>query len=1003
MKSNALDFLSQSYSDIWNNFEYIRANHSVPKWDYVVITASNEKQAEMYRLQIKQRIDSGFLPSSSQYVCIPDPEGKRVGSGGATLETLRIIGKMCGESNIGKKKILLIHSGGNSKRVPQYSACGKLFAPVPRCLPNGNRSTLFDEFMIVLSSIPDRSPNGLLVLSGDVLLLFNPLQISLSSNGAMAISVKAPAEMGSHHGVFLSDKEGNVHEFLHKKSVLELNQKGAVNNQDNVDIDTGMIWFCGEMVSRLFILANEEESYSRFVNEKACLSFYGDFLYPLASDISATEYFEQSAENVINEELLSCRKELWPLLHQYRLSVAKLSPAKFLHFGTTEELRVLMNDGIEEYQSFGWSRQVLSNNAGKTYCAVNSYIGKETLVGEGSYLEDAFIPSSCTIGKNCIVSNVNLESQELMLPDETVLHVLPLSKGTFCARIYGIKDNPKEPIWFGKPLHLLLEAWGVPSNVVFHNNEDTFWDARLFPVCQSVQEALEWVTRILSAHERGGFSEQELTEYVLLPKESLASSFNNTDSERLISWQQHLEDQIRSVRFCESIVRNESFDSGFSLLGKGPALVRQLSRCLKISETEDFSIRLRVLKAISVLLPDGMCLEGKDRNYFADVCFKELSDVVQDFQHLSVNQTLSNTKIFDKEVEICLPVRVNWGGGWSDTPPYCFDYGGTVLNAAITVNGRYPIRATAEITTKKRIIHLESIDQQISKDFMQLEELLDYSNPKDPFALHKASLCVCGFISPSYGTFEQQLERLGGGISMQTHVEIPKGSGLGASSILAGACAKALNMVIGNNLSDEQLCYQTLCIEQLMSTGGGWQDQVGGLVPYIKLIQTKPGLAQRFNIHRLMISPEIVKELNERFVLVYTGQRRLARNILREVVGKVLLRDPQTIEVLDEIQKLAVLMAFELERGHISEFARLLSKHWQLSVILDPGTTNTCIEYIFKCCEDLIEGKFISGAGGGGFLMMILKPGCTKSMLSSRLEEMFQDSGVAVWDSEILG
>jgi fucokinase len=95
-------------------------------------------------------------------------------------------------------------------------------------------------------------------------------------------------------------------------------------------------------------------------------------------------------------------------------------------------------------------------------------------------------------------------------------------------------------------------------------------------------------------------------------------------------------------------------------------------------------------------------------------------------------------------------------------------------------------------------------------------------------------------------------------------------------------------------------------------------------------------------------------------------------------------------------------MAFELERGNITEFAHLLSKHWNLSVALDPGTTNTCIEYIFTCCDDLIDGRFIAGAGGGGFLMMVLKRGKTKQMLAERLDEMFQESGVAIWECEIL-
>lgn len=83
-----------------------------------------------------------------------------------------------------------------------------------------------------------------------------------------------------------------------------------------------------------------------------------------------------------------------------------------------------------------------------------------------------------------------------------------------------------------------------------------------------------------------------------------------------------------------------------------------------------------------------------------------------------------------------------------------------------------------------------------------------------------------------------------------------------------------------------------LCMEQLMSTGGGWQDQVGGLTGGIKLVSTKPGLMQNIDVQHLNIPEEALQELKDRFVLIYTGQRRLARNLLREVVGGYIGSNP---------------------------------------------------------------------------------------------------------------
>jgi len=327
--------------------------------------------------------------------------------------------------------------------------------------------------------------------------------------------------------------------------------------------------------------------------------------------------------------------------------------------------------------------------------------------------------------------------------------------------------------------------------------------------------------------------------------------------------------------------------------------------------------------------------------------------------------------------------------------------GGTVLNAAVTVEGMKPVFAKTSVISDL-IIRFICEDGCLSKDFSSIDSLLSCSNPKDPFALHKAVIIACGVVQNGKGSLQDQLRRIGGGLELHTRVSVPKGSGLGASSVLAGACVKAVAQLLGMPADENTLCYLALCVEQLMSTGGGWQDQIGGLVPGIKLIQTQPGLQQSFTIQKLILPDTVLAELRERFVLVYTGQRRLARNILRDVVGKMLTREPRIMEIMQEIQRLAILMVYELQKGRITEFAKLLDDHWKLSVELDGGTTNTCIDYIFSCCEEFIDGRFIAGAGGGGFLMMILKKGKTRAELEERLNEMFQDSGVAIWNCDFV-
>ena len=381
-------------------------------------------------------------------------------------------------------------------------------------------------------------------------------------------------------------------------------------------------------------------------------------------------------------------------------------------------------------------------------------------------------------------------------------------------------------------------------------------------------------------------------------------------------------------------------------------------------------------------------------------CFSLIQKEIASQTQLKGNESY---QIAEDHVKINLPVRVNWGGGWSDTPPYCNEHGGTVLNAAIRLKGCEPIEVEIRRIPELHI-ELASTDTGAYGVAETTEEIQDCHNPYDPFALHKAAIIACGILPlEEKADLRTVLEKMGGGFYLSTCVKgVPKGSGLGTSSILAGACVKAFARFFGENWDDDQIYDTVLNLEQIMSTGGGWQDQVGGLTPGIKFITSRPGIRQQLKVEKVEISEKTKKELQERFALIYTGQRRLARNLLREVVGNYIGGRKESLEALDEMQKTAALMKFALEKEDIDEFANLLNQHWEISKKLDAGSTNTCIDQIFAVCEDLIDGKFISGAGGGGFLQVVLKKGVTKETLHKRLRNVFQDSGVDVWDVEFV-
>lgn len=996
-------FLRQSYQDAWEEYEKSLTKKYFIRWDYVILTASNEEQAAAYQAQLDARLEQGRLPKQTVYKVLPDPDGKRVGSGGATFHVMKYIsGQAEDERCFRNKRILVIHSGGDSKRVPQYSACGKLFSPVPRELPDGRRSTLFDEFIIGMSGMPARFKEGMLVLSGDVLLLFNPLQVDVAFRGAAAISVKENVETGKDHGVFLGDSEGYVGKFLHKQSVEELRRLGAVNGQNAVDLDTGAILLDCDLLESLFGLISEngrvvQEKYARFVNERARISFYGDFLYPLASGAVLEEYLEEKAEGELCEELLYCRKAIWEAVSSYSLKLICLAPAQFIHFGTTRELLALLTEEIDNYEFLDWKGQIFGVEEHPGACAYsNSYIEKNTEIAASSYIEDSYIYEKTRIGEGCVIAAVTLRGEQI--PAHTVLHGLKQKDGTFVVRVYGTEDNPKVTLegkgaFLGRPLGDFLKTAGLKPEKVWKNEEHFLWNAALYPVCGNVGEAVEAAMLILDL-AAGKTDGAEL--YRRRKRISLKESFEQADIREIAAWQEKLNTQVRITRFLLALKERRSVSEAASVFGSKGMTEAQLEKLKDIAENSEFGLRMRLYYYLSRMT------KGHVSEEFEDKCFRYICDSLYDagIGRAPVEKEYHITR---DEVKTELPVRVNFGGGWSDTPPYCNEHGGTVLNAAVKLNGILPVVVTVR-RLDKPCIALASTDSGAYEEFTDVRRLQSCRDPFDTYALHKAALLACGIVPLTGETgMEELLQKLGGGLYLSTAVKgIPRGSGLGTSSILAGACVKAIFEYIGKEAAENELYTRVLCMEQLMSTGGGWQDQVGGLTPGIKLASTKPGLLQEIEVEHLSMPKKAVEELKERFVLIYTGQRRLARNLLREVVGSYIGSDPNSIEVLYEIQRTAVLMKFELEKGNIDGFAELLERHWELSKRLDGGSTNTCIDQIFLSCQDLLAARMICGAGGGGFLQAVLKKGRTKEELRSRIRSVFQDSGVDVWDCEIM-
>lgn len=977
MKNIPSVFLSQAYRDCWDDYNRSLKLKKFPRWDYVILTASNEQQAEGFRKQLEER--KSFLPKHTKFVAIPDRDGLRVGSGGATLEVLKYLRSQ--EESFEKLRVLVIHSGGDSKRVPQYSALGKLFSPVPHKLPNGRNSTLFDEFMICMSSVPSRIREGMVLLSGDVLLLFNPLQIDYNNVGAAAISFKEHVETGKNHGVYLNGENGNVKCCLQKKSVEVLRSVGAVNDSNCVDIDTGALIFSTEMMESLYSLIAAPEDYDRHVNAKTRLSLYADFLYPLAEDSTLEEFYKEKPEGEFCPELTAARERVWKVLRPYRMKLLRLAPAKFIHFGTTREILGLMNGGVDEYKDLGWSRIVGSSIKGDT-AGYNSVLSSRSTIGEGCYLEVSYVHRNSKIGDHCVLSYIEVADREI--PDNVVLHGLKQRDGSFVVRIFGIGDNPKENKLFGKDLDELEQKLGVR---LWENSAHSLWEANLYAEADNIQDGVDAALNLYRIVNDE--SAADIEQWRNAEKKSLCSGFNAADPDAIIAWNRRMEDLVAMDEITKAIRHKVPAQK----LRKRTTLTKIQREWLKKRlDKSDFGERMRLHYYLGVVLED----ENEIQECFHIIQAEMLEATIKS---LSYNE---NARIVTDRHTVNLPLRVNWGGGWSDTPPYCNENGGTVLNVAILLNGKKPVEVTLERIDELKIV-FDSRDMDVHGEFDTIEPLQATGDPFDPFALQKACLLACGIIPQKGYKLEDILRRLGGGFVMHSEVtDVPKGSGLGTSSILSAACVKAVFEFTGIEFTEKDLYAHVLAMEQIMSTGGGWQDQVGGATPGLKYISSMPGLKQEIKVTHVEIPESARKELDERFVLIYTGQRRLARNLLRDVVGRYVGNEPDSLFALEEIQKTAALMRFELERGNVDGFAKLLDYHWELSEKVDAGSSNTLIEQIFSSIEELIDGRLVCGAGGGGFLQVILKKGVTREDVEKRLNEVFMDSLVGVADCKLV-
>lgn len=1067
-------FLQQAHQNNWQQYLSSLRGDAAIGWDVCVLTASNERQASMYRRQLEWRREGGVLPPRTRFLVIADPDGRRIGSGGATLRAL------LQQRSLPSERMLLIHSGGDSRRLPHCSATGKLFARVPRELPDGRASTVFDEFLISLSGLSSNLSPGVLLASGDVLLVFDHLQVSFGRPGVTGVAAASPAETGMRHGVYATDRQSKrLRAYLHKPSYQELTAWDALDADGRVQIDTGLVWLDGSTVEKLLSLTSEEAV------AKLCgtvqtngpvptegLNLYGDLILPLAESTTFEGYLADTSDGPASPDVQAARRVIWEQVRGIPFSVERVEPAVFVHLGTSQEYWEIAAGDPELRQTCGWKVETASWRAGPTPPApspqwveggndiwsgggeaapapdsssrsavgrvgagptvlINTMLEEAVAAGENAkavLITDSHLRGTLYCDGAAIIAHVQM-AEPVHLFADIVLEQLPVTGGGYVTRLFGMRDDPKRPLgdpwatFLNRPWADWLKTAGLRVEELWPDTPSavrSLWNARLYPVSLDREDSLELAVPLQDpANAPPGW----LKRWLAFERLSLAESFARADDEGILADLAAVEDETATARFWAAIRSEQPAAQAKSILGASPsALARRSDMVARRLSESDPIIQLRGRVALAHATGDSR---------WEDEAFSGLSSMIgatmewgtlcANPQAIPLGVTASKAGPGERRfARVEAAARIDFGGGWTDTPPYGIEKGGTVLNSSIALRGAHPVVAEAERLDDPRLI-LESRDIDASIEPRCAGDVLAYANPADPFALHKAALVLRGIIAKDVDPdrrIEDLMKAQGAGLRLSTGSSIPRGSGLGTSSILAGAVlaclanlqdedydpdARASERQTAPNGSDPplQLFDEVLLLEQMLTTGGGWQDQVGGLTGGIKLITTDPGLPQSIRVTPLALSARTKAALTKRLLLVFTGQQRLAKNLLRGVMGRWMSRDPEMVWILQEIARLAVEMKSALERADMQAFGEMLGEHWVLNKRMDPGCSNPFIDSLFEVMTPFMHGAKLAGAGGGGFAIVMAKSDESVEGMRVELERRFSGTPVGIWECAI--
>ena len=836
--------------------------------------------------------------SRDEYFCTCDPVGHRLGSGGGTAWLLQEayrsqesgVGSQEFEAWLAKEKRILIHAGGQSKRLPSYAVSGKVLMPLPvfrwergQRLSQNLLSVQLPLYEKMMAMAPDNIHT--MVVSGDVLIrATQPLQ-PIPEADIVCYGLWLDASVAKNHGVFVSSRQtpSVLKQMLQKPSIQTLTDL----QRDHFYLTDIGVWLLSDKAVRLLMQRSAlAKSYD----------LYGEFGCCLGTD-----------PTVIDDEL-----------RQLKVAILPLAGGEFYHFGTSREmisstlrLQNLVND----------QREIMHlDRKPHPSIFVQNAVMEIPFTEENSniWIENSHIGKGWHLTHDHVITGVPENEWDISLAPGECIDVVPVTKNIS-------PGQGEDPITGDSGYEVRRYRIDEPLN----SNElaERADLRRLFDQRRAFRK-LNW-SALANNWRHSVFYQLDL-----------ADATSEFQKENIPLPPPLPEDAPLMTRIHDAMFRGDS-DKAFALLRGG--LLSWSEEC-------------------------GVKSENTPR--------KQISD--------------------DQIVWGRSPVRVDIAGGWTDTPPYCLMEGGNVINLAIELNGQPPLQAYVKPSKEYRIV-LRSIDLGAMEVVETTEQLMDFMHVGSPFSIPKAALVLAGFgqevgiglngltrtknpqevrESPCLSDAENlksQLEAFGSGIELTLLSAVPAGSGLGTSSILAATVLGALNDFCGLGWDKTEIGHRTLMLEQMLTTGGGWQDQFGGVLGGVKLLQTGRGFEQNPQVRWLPNDLWTQPEYRSCHLLYYTGITRTAKQILSEIVRRMFLNDNAELRLLREMKAHTMEMYEAILQNDFHRMGLLMRKTWQQNQALDSGTNPAAVAALTELIDDLCLGYKLPGAGGGGYLYMIAK------------------------------